>query len=188
VKKEIAIRIFELGGTCNFQGTSLEKDLLSISFNKSFLFDDFWDVIYDWEKFESKLKENDFIPADEVPCVPFEFEIYLWTFFEPDTTDYELDYWGDGNHPDNYAKSVIKSDISKLLVIGYRDKERFFVCLSDENKDNPTVYSVDMECPFDNENYGAGISIEGTLDVFLNNLLSLKEYESAINEHIETHM
>jgi len=184
MKKEIENRVIELGGKCNFQKKSLHDDLMSILFDKSFLFKNFWDFIPDkhWKGFESKLLERGSVSDEEVPCVHFEFEIYLYTPFKPGTADYEEEYSGYLDECQDYTKSIIKSDISEFMVIGHMDMERYFVSLSDENPENPTVYQVDLDAPFSE---CTGITIEGTFEGFLNNLLSPIEYQKVIEEYIK---
>ena len=180
--KEIQNRITELGGTSNFQGKSLHDDLLSIAFEKTFLFEDFADYIPDesYGKFEQELLANGFVSDDNVPCTHFEFEIYLYTPFKQGTDDYDSDY--SDSEQEEYAKSIIRGDISDLMVIGYMDMERYLICLADENPDNPTVYRIDMDSPFSE---WTGIVIEGTLEEFLKKLLSPDEYRVSIESMVD---
>jgi len=185
MKKEIENRIAELGGRSAFNNDSLLNDLMSISFNKSFLFADFWDYLVDYDSFNQELLKKGFIEDVDVKCMQFEFEVYLWTPFLAGSDDYETEM--EGYLDDeilNHVNSVITSDISELVVLGYMDLEKFFICLADENPENPKVYRTDMEIPF--SPIGGGVTVEGTLEDFLSKLLSQTEYKLAVKSHINS--
>ena len=178
LKKEIENRIVELGGTCDFQGKSLHDDLMSISFEKSFLDKDFWDGVTD-ESYK-KIEEVGFVSESELKVYPrIEIDPFLYTPFKEGTDDYD-----DYEEVDNadYAKSIIGEDIQEFIVIGNSDAERWIVCLADKDPDNPTVYKIDMDSPF---NKRTRIVVIGTLEDYFNNFLSADEYQKAMEEYVE---
>ena len=176
INEIIKNRIIELGGKCNFQGKSLQDDLMSISFNKSFLTQDFADFLVDEQYRE--IQASGVIPESEVRTYKrIEVEPFLYTPFKKGTEDYDdvLEEYED------YAKSMIGDDIQEFLVIGYTDAERWIVSLNDKNPANPKVYSIDMDLPF-SENC---LFDEGTLEDYFNDFVSASEYQLAIENLVD---
>ena len=181
LKKEIESRIVYLGGNCNFQGSSLYDDLMSISFDRCFLLKDFWDGLQ--QESYDKIKGQGVIPESELRVYPrIEINPFLYTPFKEGTADYDDEYDVLEEFED-YAKSIVGENIQEFLVVGYSDSERWVVNLADQNPINPQVYIIDMDLPF-SENC---LLVHGTLENYFNSLLSADEYQKAMEEHVEKH-
>jgi predicted DNA binding CopG/RHH family protein len=178
MKKEIENRIIELGGKCSFQGKSLQDDLMSISFEKTFLPHDFCDLLSDEQYEELRVKGALSISEPELlEYMRIEYEPFLYTPFKKGTEDYD-----DENDVlkqyEDYAKSIIGDDIQEFLVVGYTDAERYIVSLADKNPANPKVYEINMDLPF-SENC---LFDKGTLEEYFNSFVSANEYPRAIEK------
>ena len=68
--------------------------------------------------------------------------------------------------------------ISIVYSYGYPDE--YFVCLTDPNQSNPTVYSSDHEV------YYSEIDNEGTLEEFLKRYWTKSEFLIAIKEYLQS--
>jgi len=182
MKKEIERRIIELGGSCNFKGESLKEDLLSISFQKSLLFNFSFEQIDKYEYLSSLrnnlhkvLAEKNFIPEADFPCTHFEF--------------YILPYKNDDDFAEMSENPKVimdgkdaELDASEFISIGHFEEFLMIMHMADENPDNPRIYCVDFQTPFD-ETLGEG---ESFMD-FLNNLLTTDEYTSLLGEYMKKH-
>lgn len=171
MKKEIADRITELGGTFNFTGQSLQSDIESIKFNKNFLHTEFEDYLQD--ELYSKIKEIGVIPETEISYPRITFQSMLFTPFTEGTADYaewhnQLD--------EKEIQSVIGLSDLRFLYIGESNgfPNHYFICMSDTNKDNPTVYTTDHETFF------SEIEVMGTLEDYFNFLVSQEEYQETM--------
>lgn len=171
MKKEIIDRINELGGTYSFTGRSLQSDIESISFNKSFIQKEFEDFLsndtYD------KIRETGFISEAELDCPRITFQKKLFTPFKTGTND--CDEWSSCLDKDK-IRTVIKSEKLEFLFIGETGgfPNFYFICLSDQNTENPTVYSTDHEVFFDE------VEVVGTLEDYFNLFVSDIEYQKTM--------
>ncbi|MDB0601998.1 hypothetical protein PL373_12715 [Tenacibaculum maritimum] len=69
----------------------------------------------------------------------------------------------------------------KLMFIGYSYgfPDNLFVCLSDPDKENPTVYGTDHEVYFDE------ITVQGTLEEYFNSFLTKEELIEIIDKKLK---
>jgi len=85
LKKEIANRIRELGGTCDFKGKSLKEDLLSISFKRPFVqANDLFSIVTEYDiptakKIHKEMVETGSVPERDTICT-IEFLNSVYTF------------------------------------------------------------------------------------------------------------
>ncbi len=171
MKKEIRDRIHELGGKSNFTGESLQKDMESIQFNKTFLISGFEDFLQ--TETYKKIKEIGSIPDSEIVYPRITFQSKIFTPFTVGTEDYEE--WNDCLE-EATVRAVINEKVLDFMYIGETNSwpNYYFVCLLDKNPKNPTVYSTDHEVFFDE------ITIEGTLEDYFKKFVDEVEYFSTM--------
>ncbi|MGI6153978.1 MAG: hypothetical protein ACOYJB_09150 [Christensenellaceae bacterium] len=176
MKKEIADRITELGGTFSFQGQSLQNDIESIKFNKTYLMTEFEDYLQD--ELYAKIKQMGVIPEAEITYPRIEFQHNLFTPFTEGTDDYAE--WND-SLDEEAVRSVVGSNELQFMYIGESAgyPNYYFICLSDLNKDNPTVYTTDHEAFFDE------VEVMGTLEDYFNLFVSEEEYRATMENFVE---
>ncbi|MFL0063961.1 hypothetical protein [Tenacibaculum maritimum] len=201
MKEEILNRIKKLGGNVNdVKGISLQKDLESIRFElvlypkpkevpweigentpihgiKEFIEENKNLLEVNKDTFYSKLVTHYYKDTEENFGQVF-FKNDLFTPFEEGTDDFEE--W-DGEWDENDFKKVIKGDEMKLMFIGYSYgfPDNLFVCLSDPDKENPTVYGTDHEVYFDE------ITVQGTLEEYFNSFLTKEELIEIIDKKLK---
>ncbi|WP_299442893.1 hypothetical protein [uncultured Aquimarina sp.] len=202
MKKEILNRIQKLGGDIsNVRGKSLQNDLESISFN-TVLYpkrsDTPWasideqEPIYGIGEFIEGNKElfesnkiafydviiNHYYKLTEEGFGQVFFRNDLFTPFKQGTDDY--DEWN-GEWEESSFRKVINGTEMDLMFIGhsYGFPDNLFICLTDSNQENPTVYGTDHEVYFDE------ITKEGTLEEFFNSFLTKEELIEIIKKKLE---
>lgn len=205
MKKEILERLIVLGADVSLlKADSLERDLQNIRF-QNFLFDeDYLDVGYqfideflelnnelyrsDIELFYTRLTDHLWnYRKDTLPEETYLGQIYYKgeTLLPYDKTTDDFEEWNDWftNNADLSEVRAVVGDVEELSFVnifgshGFPDD--YFVCLQDPNPDNPTVFGTDHEVFFiEIENYG-------TLEEFLNTLLTKAELREQIKEYIE---
>ncbi|PVU86319.1 hypothetical protein BB560_006756 [Smittium megazygosporum] len=168
----VSSRIIELGGKCCFENKTLHENLESIVFQKSFLLKDFGDYMeaqmYEEIEVGKEFKESD-IKYPRVTIKPT-----LFTPFKVGTKDY-----AEFNDLDKgLMKTTFGTEDPEFMIIGETEgfPNFYFVCLSDENIENPTVYSTD------HETYFGDIENEGTLEDFFYQLASDEEFKHIMKE------
>lgn len=194
--KEIEKRIIALGGICDFKGKSLKDDLLSISFQKSFIFNFSFERIDKYEhlsplrdNLHKTLAEKGFVPEENFPSIQFTFYISLYEEYEESTYSY-FDEEDEGYYITEKGENQkaimdvkgIEVDASEFMSIGYFEEFFMLMHMEDESPNNPRIYCVDFQTPFA-EPFGEG---EAFLD-FLNSLLTATEYTSALSEYMKKH-
>ncbi len=198
MKQEILDRIKELGGNIDdVKGDSLLEDFQSITFNTVLYLKPEstpWesDIVIgldelinenislfniDSESFYNKVIDHYYRVTDE-PLGQVFFKNTLFTPFKEGTEDFEE--W-DGEWEEEGFKEVIKGEEMDLMNIGYSYgyPDHYFICLSDPNLENPTVYSTDHETFF------SEITIEGSLEEYFNSFISRDELIEMIKAKLE---
>lgn len=192
LKESILNRIESLGGnTSDIKGESLKEIFESISFN-SVMYpkqeDTPWskaseaEPIYGINEFvknnEALLKLNksefynklvsNFYTLTEEPYAQVFFRNWTFTPFKEGTDDYNE--WN-GEWELNHFKETIKGEAMDLMIIAYAYgyPDHHFICLSDPNPENPTVYGTDHEVYFDE------ISVIGLMEDYYNSFLTKEE-------------
>lgn len=192
MKKEILRRIEALGGDIsNIKNISLQKDLETIIFD-SVLYpkkeDTPWataeetEPIYGIDDFVDKNKElfdsnktefydkiiNHYYQITDEPFGQVFFRNILFSPFKEGTDDYEE--WNDEWEEKDFKKIIEGTDMN-LMFIGYAYgfPDNLFICLTDPNPENPTVYGTDHTTFFDE------ITKQGTLEEFFNSFITKQE-------------
>ena len=202
MKQEIIDRIQDLGGNIsNIKGNSLQKDLESISFN-TVLYPKPKDAT--WAKSEEQEPIHgigEFIENNKSLIASNKTELYnkiikhfykiteegfgqvffkneLFTPFKEGTDSYEE--WN-GEWEERDFKKVIVGSEMELMLIGYSYgfPDNLFICLTDPNQDNPTVYGTDHEVFFDE------IKSQGTLEEFFNSFMTKEELIEIVKVQLE---
>lgn len=192
IKQSILNRIKELGGNIdNVKGISLKDDFKSIFF-ETVLYpkpvDTAWETKNKAEpifgigayidehiellhsnkiEFYNNLIRHYFQDTKE-GCGQTFFKNELFTPFQEGTADYAE--WS-GEWKEESFKKVIVGTEMELMFIGfsYGYPDNLFICLTDPNQDNPTVYGTDHEEYFDE------IAVEKTLEEYFNSFLTKDE-------------
>ena len=207
MKKEILERIKQLGGNIdNVKGNSLADDLLSITFD-TVLYqkpeDTPWataeqtEPIYGIGEFinenEKLFKANKQALYDKIIAKYFRLtdEAYgqvfwqprLFTPFKEGTDDFE-EWNSDFTDEDTDLSEIIKVTNDKTpdfieVFYSYGFPDNYYICLSDPNPENPTLFGTDHEV------YFREITNEGNLEDFLNTFMTKKELIEIIRNRIE---
>ena len=203
MKKAILDVIESIGGNVKMvKGNSLKDDLLSITFDK-LLYADFHGhfEIFKLEEFYNENKDlfisdKDLFVSkmlDRYFCITLEglgqkfWKAELFTPFKSGTEDYKEwnDYFND-NDPDygvnlteiNKVTGTTSPDFI-LLLESYGFPDSYYICVSDPNPDNPTVFGTDHEVFF------REITNEGSLEDFLKKFLTKDSFVEFAFEDIE---
>lgn len=176
MKSGITDRIIALGGTSDFSGQSLKADIESISFGKTFLLAEFEDYLN--EDMCKKIAAQGAIPQEEITYPRITFQHKLFTPFTKGTDDYAE--WNSLMDEDT-VRGVIGSGELEFLYVGESNgyPNYYFICRSDANKDNPTVYSTDHELFFKE------IEVEGTLEEYFGLFVSDEEFNATMESLVE---
>jgi len=196
MKQEIVDIFKELGGnTERIKGKSLSEDLLSITFDTVLYADQFdegdglrfcgLDDFYNSNKelyhtdealFFTKMLEKYFCKTEQGLGQKF-WRGELFTPLNKGTKDFAE--WND-LFMDNSEYGTDLSEIRKitndptpdflLLFYSYGYPDHYYICLSDPNPENPTVFGTDHEEFFRN------IEIEGTLEDFMKKFITKKRF------------
>lgn len=208
MKKEILDKIQKLGGNIDkVRGKSLEDDLLSINFD-TVLYpnskDTPWQITEDTEPIngiadfihenETLSKQNPqklydkiidkYFCLTEEPYGQMFWTAELFTPFKENTRDFEEwnDDFIDGNEVD--LTEIIaftgntKPDFIQIFY-GYSYPDHYYICLSDPNPENPTVFGTD------HEQFFSEVSNEGTLEDFLNTFMSKEDLIKILKNRLE---
>lgn len=208
MKPEILTRIQQLGGdTSQVKGQSLQADLQSITF-ATVLYprpeDTPWASANDKEPIHGlgafvdenrELFESDpaafyqkvtdhFYQTTEEPRGQMFFRNTLFTPFKAGTADY--DEW---NQDFTDAEIVDLSEVYKIsadeapdfmcVAYSYGFPDSFYVCLSDPNPENPTVFGTDHEVFF------FEITNEGNLEDFFQRFMTPAEVREMVRKRLE---
>lgn len=168
IKERIAV----LGGTFQSDGHSLEEDLRTIVFPKTYLIKGFEDFLKD-EMYKEVAMGKAILEA-EIPYPRMTLQAKNFTPFRKGTEDNKE--FGDLN--ERLIREIIQEDVLDFMIIGETDSypNFYFVCLSDQARENPLVYSTDHESFFDE------ITVEGTLEEFFHRLVSAEEYQDTMSK------
>ena len=208
MKIEILQRIKALGGNIDrVQGKSLQADLLSITFD-TVLYprpqDAPWATADEQEPIcdlgelinvnEALFKRDKAafyqMIIDHYYCLTEEgygqtfWQPLLFTPFKAGTDDYQE--WHDLFSSDKYVNlsefeqvTGDKTPDFLQLFYSYGFPDRYYICLSDPNPENPTVFGTDREAFF------LEVSNEGTLEDFLHSFMTKEELIAIIKKEIE---
>lgn len=198
MKKEILNRILELGG--NFKkATTLQEYIEGIEFNhplyphelwghELYGVDDFYDKhndLYTQDKngFYERLMIH-FFSDHEIPYGQTFYRKRLFTPLTVGTSDYEE--WGGDFEDDEMTmldeiKKVVGNGTLEFMEIAYSYgfPDGYYICLSDPNPENPTVFGTDHEVYFQE------ITNEGTLEEFLKRFYTKTEFLALVKNYIE---
>ena len=197
MKQEILDALKNLGGNIdNAKGGSLYEDLLSVTFD-TVLYADFHNDFEIWElekfynenndlyssdknTFSAKLLDKYFRLTRDGMCQEF-WDVKMFTPFKKDTDDYKE--WN------SIFSDVDLTEIRKItdntkpdfmfLFESYRFPDSYFICLSDPQPNNPTVFGTD------HEEFFREISNRGSLLDFLKNFISKEKFIEIAIEDIE---
>ena len=207
MKKEILEKIKQLGGnTDNVKGNSLADDLLSITFD-TVLYpkpeDTPWataeetEPIYGIGEFinenEELFKENKKAMYDKIIDKYFRLtdEGYGQVFWQPrfftpfkEGTD-DFEEWNSYfTGEDTDLSEIIKVTNDRTpdfieIFYSYGFPDNYYICLSDPNPENPTLFGTDHEV------YFREVTNEGNLEDFLNTFMAKEELLEIIRNLIE---
>jgi len=190
MKQEILNRIKLLGGDISeVYDISLEEDLKAITFwSKAHLAEPIYGMndfveqnkaLLDSDKTEFyKAVISHFYRDTEEGFGQVFFKNELFTPFKPGTESYEE--WN-GEWEESEFKKVIDGTEMELMFIGhsYGFPDNLFVCLTDPNPENPTVYGTDHEVFF------SEITKEGTMEEYFNSFMTKDELLKIIKDKFE---
>lgn len=193
MKHEIVLQIQKLGGNIdNVKGNSLQEDLESIEFKHQLYPNDFNDELYGIDEFYSNNPQlylddkqefynsllNHFFSDHEIPYGQAFYRNFLFTPFKEGSDDFdELD----GLVEESEIREVVTGQDLDFICIcySYGFPDHYFVCLTDPNPENPTVYSTDHEVFF------SEIENEGTLEDFFKRFLTKDQFLKIVENYIE---
>ena len=203
MKQEILDALKNLGGNIdNAKDGSLYEDLLSVTFD-TVLYADFHNDFEIWElekfynenndlyssdknTFSAKLLDKYFRLTRDGMCQEF-WDVKMFTPFKKDTDDYKE--WNSIFSDDVFGKCVDLTEIRKItdntkpdfmfLFESYGFPDSYFICLTDPQPDNPTVFGTD------HEGFFREISNRGSLLDFLKNFISKEKFIEIAIEDIE---
>lgn len=202
MKQEILDKIKKFGGNVDrVKGRSLQEDVGAITFD-TVLYADFYGgfEVYklkgffdenkelyrsDKEMFFAKVLEKYFCMTEEGYGQKF-WVGKSFTPFTEGTPDFEE--WNDWFSDDEYVdlkevqKVVGDGHLEFILLFeSYGFPDHYYICLSDPNPENPTVFGTDHEVFFKE------ISNVGSLEDFLENFLTKEEFLDIVKEEIESY-
>lgn len=136
------------------------------------------DVYYnDAGKFYENLLEH-YFSDHELPYGQYFFRNWIFTPFKENTDDYEE---LDGLVEENEIREVVEGTEMEFICLfySYGYPDHFFVCMSDPDPSNPTVYSTDHEVYFQE------IENEGSLENFLDRFMTKEEFQEVVKTYLE---
>lgn len=207
MKKEILEKIQQLGGNIdNVKGNSLADDILSITFN-TVLYqkpeDTPWQTadqaepIYgigqfinenealfntDKQALHNKIIDKYFRLTNEGYGQVF-WQPKLFTPFKQGTADFKE--WNDDfTNEDTDLSEIIKVTNDKTpdfieVFYSYGFPDNYYICLSDPNPANPTLFGTDHEVFF------REVTNEGSLEDFINTFMTKEELLTIVKNRIE---
>ncbi|SHE63364.1 hypothetical protein [Pedobacter caeni] len=204
MKQEILDRIKELAGnTDNVKNLSLQEDLQAITFTKSLYPHELWgtelygiDEYYenniqeyeqDKDLFYRNLAKHFFNPNDDDYEVGYGQMFYEATLFTPyKEGSFDFTEWNDIFTDE---EEVDLSEIYKVtdekkpdfikIIYSNSYPDHFYICTSDTNSEDPTVFGTDHEVFFKE------ISNEGTLSKFLEQFYTEDEFLKIVTNYID---
>lgn len=193
MKKKILKRIGDLGGNIdNVKGNSLQDDLESIEFKNPLYPIHFNDEFYGIDAFYDNNKQiystnkqefyinlvNHFYSDHEEPYGQAFYRKFLFTPFRENTNDFEE---LDGIADENEIRKVVNGTDMDFMCIcySYGFPDHYFICLTDPDQQNPTVYGTD------HEEFFIEIENEGTLEEFFNRFLTKEEFLKLVKNYID---
>ncbi|AZA76644.1 hypothetical protein EG347_03475 [Chryseobacterium sp. G0186] len=185
-------KINDLGG--NTDAVSLGKSFVenwrSITFTHYF-YDKDWDVygidqfynenndLYanEREKFYENLIEH-YFSDHELPYGQYFIKDWLFTPFKENSADWEE---FEDLIEEDFVQEVVKIPKPEFICIfySYGYPDHFFVCTTDPDQLNPSVYSTDHEVYFDE------LENKGCLEEFLNRFMTKEEFLQVVKEYLE---
>ncbi|MFD2562559.1 hypothetical protein [Aquimarina rubra] len=198
MKKEIINRILDLGGTFK-EGLTLQECIEGIEFNHPLYPQELWGhELYGVEEFYDKKKDlykqdkdrfyksliSHFFSDHEIPYGQTFYRKRLFTPLTEGTNDYEewsADFEDEEMTNLTEVKKVIGNGKLEFMEIAfsYSFPDGYYICLSDPNPENPTVFGTDHEVYFEE------ITNEGTLEDFLSKFYTKKEFLELVKNYIE---
>jgi hypothetical protein len=194
MNQAILTQLQRLGGTIDgVTGESLQADLAAIVFKNPLYPAQYLTELTGVNEFFAQHQQlyqasqpdfyaklvGHFFADQEIPYGQAFFRNFLFTPFKPDSPDYgELDGLVT---PAEIRQVVAGTDLNFMCVCyscGFPD--HYFVCLTDANPENPTVYGTDHEVFF------SELTKEGTLEEFFNGFVTPEEFLAAAKKHLET--
>lgn len=198
MKKEILNRILELGGTFK-KGNTLKESIEKIEFNHPLYSYELWGhELYGVDNFYDKNKDiyredkdkfyhnliSHFFSDHELPYGQTFYRKRLFTPLTKDTSDYEE--WNDDFEDEEITnlaeiRKVVGDGKLEFMEIAYSYgfPDGYYICLSDPNVENPTVFGTDHEVYFEK------ITNEGTLEEFLHRFYTKTEFIKLVRNYIE---
>ncbi|HLK98114.1 MAG TPA: hypothetical protein VK364_10125 [Hymenobacter sp.] len=194
MKQEILVQIQRLGGNIDHvKGRSLQEDLESIEFKCPIYPDDYGDTLYGIDESYNNNKQlyldsrpdfyatllDHFFSDHEIPYGQAFFRNFLFTPFREDSEDFgELD----GLAEESEIREVVNGTNLYFMCICYSNgyPDHYFVCLTDPDQENPTVYGTDHEVYFQE------IKNKGTLEDFFKRFLIKEEFLKVVENYIES--
>lgn len=198
MKKEILDRIQELGGTY-IKADSLKESIEGIEFNHPMYPHELWghelygiDDFYENNENQYKQDKEEFYKSlishffsnNQLPYGQTFYRKRLFSPLTKGTDDYEewIDDFEDEEMTDlSEIKKVVGNGKLEFMEIAYSYgfPDGFYICLSDPNPENPTVFGTDHEVYFQE------ITNEGTLEEFLKKFYTKKEFLAVVKNYIE---
>ncbi|MCW1961994.1 hypothetical protein [Chryseobacterium viscerum] len=188
----IVKKIKKLGGKTDavHPDKSFAENWQSVSFSHH-LYDKDWDVygidqyyeqykdlyIENQKSFYRNLLEH-YFSDHELPYGQYFFKDWVFTPFKENSEDYgELD----GLVEEYEVKEIVQGNEMDFICIfySYGYPDHFFVCTTDPDQNNPTVYSTDHEVYFQE------IENEGKLEDFLYRFMTKEEFLESVKEYLE---
>ena len=198
MKQEIQDRIIALGGAIN-PGANLQQSLEGITFQHPLYPKELWgDELYGIDEFHEKhialyQKDKDafyqkllqhFFSDHELPYGQMFHRKRLFTPLTEGTEDFEE--WGvdfkDAEMTDlSEIKKVVGDGKLEFMEIAYSYgfPDGYYICLSDPQPENPTVFGTDHEVFFHE------ITHEGNLATFFQQFYTKEEFLNVIRNYLE---
>ena len=193
MKQEILTQIEALGGNIQqVKGESLEKDLAAIEFKQPLYSTNYASELYGISEFYQANKQlysdnqqafyksllDHFFSDKEIPYGQCFYRNWPFSPFKEGSYDFgELD----GFVTEEELREVVAGQEMEFVCIcySYGFPDQYYVCLTDPNQENPTVYGSDHEECFEE------ITAEGTLEEFFNQFLTKDEFLKTVQNHLE---
>jgi hypothetical protein len=194
MKQAILAQLQRLGGnTDGVTGESLQADLAAIVFKNPLYPTEYLTELRGVDEFFAQHQQlyrasqpefyaklaGHFFADQEIAYGQAFFRNFLFTPFKADSRDYgELDGLVT---PAEIRQVVAGTDLDFMCVCySYGFPDHYFVCLTDANPENPTVYGTDHEVFF------SELTKAGTLEEFFNGFVTPEEFLAAAKRHLET--
>jgi hypothetical protein len=205
LKIEILNNISDLGGDVSqVKGVSLQADFAAIRFKHSLYETDFGDEFYgvddfyaankslyltNKEQFYVALMQHFYANPDEIKAEMYYgqmlFRNTLFTPFVKGTFDF--DEWNQSFADENQVNLSEIYKVSKnrqpdfmFIAFNYGYPENFFICLSDQNPENPTVFGMDRET------FYGEITNEGNLEDFFKRFITKDAFLKMVQHYIDS--